>query len=88
LTTQWQKEEEQTTQWPKEEEQTTQWSKEKVQRNTQQSTKHTYKTKGRVLRTPLKLKYGFCINIHIYIRYSSNIRTKNPMVIVLALKYS
>ena len=47
--------EEQTTQWPKlqrgnqnlniEEEQTTQWPKEKVQKDKQQSTKHTYKIK-------------------------------------------
>jgi hypothetical protein len=36
------------------EEQTTQWSKEKVQKNKQRSTKHTYKTKDRVTRTPLK----------------------------------
>jgi hypothetical protein len=37
-----------------EEEQTTQWPKEKVQKNKQGSTKHTYKTKDRVTRTPLK----------------------------------
>ena len=37
-----------------EEEQTTQWSKEKVQKDKQQSTKHTYKTKDRVTRTTLK----------------------------------
>jgi len=37
-----------------EEEQTTQWSKEKVQKDKQLSTKHTYKTKDRVTRTPLK----------------------------------
>ena len=37
-----------------EEEQTTQWPKEKVQKDKQQSTKHTYKTKDRVTRTPLK----------------------------------
>ena len=36
-----------------EEEQTTQWPKEKVQKNKQRSTKHTYKTKDRVTRTPL-----------------------------------
>jgi hypothetical protein len=36
------------------EEQTTQWPKEKVQKDKQQSTKHTYKTKDRVTRTPLK----------------------------------
>jgi len=37
-----------------EEEQTTQCPKEKVQTNKQRSTKHTYKTKDRVTRTPLK----------------------------------
>ena len=37
-----------------EEKQTTQWSKEKVQKDKQRSTKHTYKTKDRVTRTPLK----------------------------------
>jgi hypothetical protein len=37
-----------------EEEQTTQWPKEKVQRDKQRSTKHTYKTKDRVTRTPVK----------------------------------
>ena len=38
-----------------EEEQTTQWPKEKVQKDKQRSTKHTYKTKDRVTRTPLKI---------------------------------
>ena len=37
-----------------EEEQTTQWPKEKVEMDKQRSTKHTYKTKDRVTRTPLK----------------------------------
>jgi len=37
-----------------EEEQTTQWPKEKVQKEKRRSTKHTYKTKDRVPRTPLK----------------------------------
>ena len=37
-----------------EEEQTTQWSKEKVRKDKQRSTKHTYKTKDWVTRTPLK----------------------------------
>ena len=40
-----------------EDEQTTQWPKEKGQKDKQQSTKHTYKTKDRVFyvtRTPLK----------------------------------
>ena len=36
------------------EEQTTQWSKEKVQKDKQQSTKHTHKTKDRVTQNPLK----------------------------------
>ena len=36
------------------EEQTTQWPKEKGQRDKQRSTTHTYKTKDRVKRTPLK----------------------------------
>ena len=36
-----------------EEEQTTQWPKEKVQNDKQQSTKHTHKTKDRVIRTPV-----------------------------------
>ena len=37
-----------------EEEQTTQWPKEKLQKDKQRSTKHTYKAKDRVTRTPLK----------------------------------
>jgi hypothetical protein len=37
-----------------EEEQTTQWPKEKVQKDKQRSTKHTYRTKDRAIRTPLK----------------------------------
>ena len=36
------------------EEQTTQWPKEKVQKDKQRSIKHTYKTKDRETRTPLK----------------------------------
>ena len=37
-----------------EEEQTTQWPKEEVHKDKQRSTKHTYNTKDRVSRTPLK----------------------------------
>ena len=37
-----------------EEEQTTQWLKGKIQKDKQRSTKHTYKNKDRVTRTPLK----------------------------------
>jgi hypothetical protein len=36
-----------------EEEQTIQWPKEKVQKDKQRSTKHTYKTRDRVTRTPI-----------------------------------
>jgi hypothetical protein len=39
-----------------EEEQTTQWPKEKRQKDKQWSTKHSYKTKDRVTRTPLKIR--------------------------------
>ena len=35
-------------------EQTTQWRKEKVQKEKQQSARHTYQAKGRVTRVPLK----------------------------------
>ena len=41
-----------------EEGQTTQWSKEKVQKDKQRSTKHTYKTTDRLIRTPLKTGDG------------------------------
>jgi hypothetical protein len=37
-----------------EEEQTIQWPTEKVQKDKQRSTKHTHRTKNRVIRTPLK----------------------------------
>jgi topoisomerase IA-like protein len=43
------------------EEQTTQWLKEKGQKDQQRSTKHTYKTKYRVTRTPLKLVCSFML---------------------------
>jgi hypothetical protein len=36
------------------EEQKAQWPKERVQKDKQRSTKHTYKTKDRITRTPLK----------------------------------
>jgi hypothetical protein len=42
------------------EEQTRQWPKEKVQKDKQRSTKHTYKTKVRVTRTPLKPGVNSC----------------------------
>jgi len=39
--------------WKQESERTTQWPKENKQKDKQPSTKHTYKTKDRVTRTPL-----------------------------------
>ena len=36
-----------------EEKQTTKWPKEKVRKDKQRSTKHTYKTKDRLTRTPV-----------------------------------
>ena len=50
-----------------EEEQTTQWPKEKVQKDRQRSTKHTYKTKDRVTRTPLKPGFFDKWNISVVI---------------------
>jgi hypothetical protein len=60
-----------------EEEQTTQWPKEKVQKGKQRSTKHTYKTKDQLTRTPLKtggeltiitdIFVESCVKTHIYI---------------------
>jgi hypothetical protein len=50
-----------------EEEQTTQWPKEKAQKDKQRSTKHTYKTKDRVTRTPLKTGDEL---VNIFIMYS------------------
>ena len=40
---------------------TTEWPKEKVRKDKQRSTKHTRKTKDRVARTPLKIKYVFAV---------------------------
>jgi hypothetical protein len=46
-----------------EEEQKTQWPKENGQKDKQQSTKHTHKTKDRVTRTLLKLAcYAVSVN--------------------------
>jgi hypothetical protein len=39
-----------------EEEKKTQWPKDKVQKDKQQSTKHSYKTKDWITRTPLKTR--------------------------------
>ena len=43
-----------------EDEQTTQRPKEKVQKDKQRSTKHTHKTKDRVVRTTLKIGVNSC----------------------------
>ena len=50
-----------------EEDQTTQWPKEKVQKDKQRTTKHTHKTKDRVIRTPLKTNNELQ-NIHIKLK--------------------
>jgi hypothetical protein len=50
-----------------EEDQTTQWPKEKVQKDKQRTTKHTHKTKDRVIRTPLKTNNDLQ-NIHIKLK--------------------
>ena len=54
------------------EEQTTQWPKEKVQKDKQRSTRHAYKTKDRVTRTPglsSDLKRSYVISIIIEIMH-------------------
>jgi hypothetical protein len=43
-----------------EKEQTIQWPKEKVKKDKQRSTKHTYKAKNIVTRTPLKQGVNAC----------------------------
>ena len=41
----------------------TRWPKEKVQKDKQRSTKHPYKTKDRVTRTPLKTGVFILLNV-------------------------
>jgi hypothetical protein len=54
------------------EEQKTQWPKEKLQKDKQQSTKHTHKTKDRVTRTLLKFAcHAVSVN---YMYLTGNIR--------------
>jgi hypothetical protein len=63
-----------------EEEQKTQWPKEKVQKDKQQSTKHTHKTKDRVTRTLLKFAcHAVSVNytdkyLYDYMYLTGNIR--------------
>jgi hypothetical protein len=67
-----------------EEEQTTQWPKEKVQKGKQRSTKHTYITKDRVTRTPLKTggelrcsgRVASYLDLHLEIDSEGWLRTK------------
>ena len=44
-----------------------QWPKEKEQKDKQQSTKHTYKTKDRVTRNPLKTG-GELLRVYLVLR--------------------
>ena len=70
-----------------EEEQTTQWPKEKVQKDKQQSTKPTYKTKDRVTQTPLKT-WGVCVSdlwFHGKMVFSTN-KTDHYNIIEIVLK--
>jgi len=60
-----------------EEEQTTRWPKENVQKDKQRSTKHTYKTKDRVTRTPLKTG--------VELRYSEGEAVPPPQVTPVVL---
>ena len=62
-----------------EEEQTTHWSKEKVQKDKQRSTKHTYKTKDRVTRTPLKTAGEF----RCFVKLSSSFSTSGTRRVTL-----
>jgi hypothetical protein len=55
-----------------EEEQTTQWPKEKVQKDKQRSTKHTYKTKDRVTRTPQKTGCWYFMDLYFIIKSSQD----------------
>jgi hypothetical protein len=68
-----------------EEEQTPQLPKEKVQKNKQRSTKHTYKTKDRVTRTPLKTvgELRCCGNVSSFCSTSGTRRVNlvtNPVI--------
>ena len=61
------------------EEKTTQWPKEKVQKEKQRSTKHTYKTKDGVTRTPLKTEGE--------LRCSERVGVPAPLVAPVVLIY-
>ena len=49
-----------------------QWPKEKVQKNKKRSTKHTYKIKDRVVRTPLKTGSNFMCSGRVSSSYSTS----------------
>jgi len=59
-----------------EEEQTTQWPKEKVQKDKQRSTKHTYKAKDRVTRTPLTRGSQEPVIAHLVFNLTSKVDRK------------
>jgi hypothetical protein len=68
-----------------EEKQSTQWPNKKVQKDTQRSTKHTYKSKDRVTRTPLKTEgeLGCSGSVSSYCSTSDTRRvnlTTNPVI--------
>jgi hypothetical protein len=61
------------------EEQTTQWPKENVQKDKQRSTKHTYKTKHPVTRTPLKTNVYKNMSHRCHALYMYNPRNKKKI---------
>jgi hypothetical protein len=68
-----------------EEEHTTPWPQEKVQKDKQRSTKHTYKTNDRVIRTPLRTggEIGFSGGVSSYCSTRDNHRVNlvtNPVI--------
>ena len=72
-----------------EKEQTTQWPKEKVQKDKQRSTKHTYKTKDRVTRTPLKTGVELRCSGRVSSSCStSDIRMKIPLLWDFYIKWT
>jgi galactokinase len=62
--------------------QTTQWSKEKVQNDKQRSTKHAYKAKDQVKRTPLKTVGEILISSSSSYLLQYNMNCKNAHFII------
>jgi hypothetical protein len=68
--------------------QTTQWPKEKGQKDKQQSTKHTHKTKDQVTPTPLKTRGALMCTRRVSISCSnSGIRPESGKVSFIALYF-